>query len=631
MLKERGINKLLKKFINLVTFTDLPFRKKFLLFSGGALFWLIMVTAIGWITMFDMSAKSRQMVEVIWPQEKTANIVIRKLRGANISAKNIAIFKDPSVISANYRRAKGTLQDSRYYLRTMLSGGQIIDHNRATGQFSEPFHVTRITDPDKRRIIETVIDDINQLDGIVDEIANIGSANNKMGIEEKIAVYDNLTREAVTIMNDYAINVGKEWQKFTLAMKKRLSIGIISISIIFFISAILSAVFGILISRSLTRPIKAITAQIKALSAGGLNLTKKLEVSSHDEIGTLSNEFNSLMDTIEHVASFKKTIEEDESIEDIYMRLGKTFRDELDITDCIIYEVFNSKNSMKVVYPPEAEGKEIYCERDVQIDCEMCRAKRTGHVVSSLEYPDICKHYIDAKPHVCIPIIVGGNVGGVVQVICKEGDSCDPESLEKKITKARQYIVEAQPVLEAKRLMRTLKESSFKDALTGLYNRRFLEESYEGLVAGIIRRGTVIGLLMCDLDFFKETNDVYGHDVGDMVLKEAADKIKRSVRTSDLVIRYGGEEFLVLLIDTHPEDSPEVAEKIRHAVEETKVKITGGFIQKTISIGISEFPSDTHNFWEAIKYADVALYKAKERGRNRVVRFAHDMWTGDRY
>ncbi len=167
--------------------------------------------------------------------------------------------------------------------------------------------------------------------------------------------------------------------------------------------------------------------------------------------------------------------------------------------------------------------------------------------------------------------------------------------------------------------------------MTGLYNRRFLEESYEGLVAGIIRRGTVIGLLMCDLDFFKETNDVYGHDVGDMVLKEAADKIKRSVRTSDLVIRYGGEEFLVLLIDTHPEDSPEVAEKIRHAVEEAKVKITGGFIQKTISIGISEFPSDTHNFWEAIKYADVALYKAKERGRNRVVRFAHDMWTGDRY
>ena len=133
------------------------------------------------------------------------------------------------------------------------------------------------------------------------------------------------------------------------------------------------------------------------------------------------------------------------------------------------------------------------------------------------------------------------------------------------------------------------------------------------------------------LDFFKQTNDVYGHDVGDQVLKEAANIIKKNVRSSDIVIRYGGEEFLVLLTDTKPEDSVTVAEKIRERIEETKVKITGGFIQKTISIGVSEFPADTQNFWEAIKYADVALYKAKERGRNKVLKFIEEMWVGEKY
>ncbi|MCX8034630.1 MAG: GGDEF domain-containing protein [Thermodesulfovibrio sp.] len=267
------------------------------------------------------------------------------------------------------------------------------------------------------------------------------------------------------------------------------------------------------------------------------------------------------------------------------------------------------------------------------MDCELCRVKRTGHKVSSADYPEICKHYSEGIDviHVCIPIIIGGSVGGIVQFICGKRDECDMEQLEKKIKKARQYIVEAQPVIEAKRLMKALKESSFKDALTGLYNRRFLEESFDNLAAGILRRGTILGFLMCDIDFFKQINDVYGHDTGDIVLKEVANNIKNTVRASDLVIRFGGEEFLVLLVDSIKGSSIDVAEKIRERIKETKIKIAGGFIQKTISIGVSEFPVDTQNFWEAIKFADVALYKAKELGRNKVVRFTPDMWTEDNY
>jgi diguanylate cyclase (GGDEF)-like protein len=643
MKRSASIRILFRKFINLVTFTDLPIRNKFVLFSVGALFWLVVISVIGLITMFDMSAKSKQMVDTIWSQEKTANIAIRKLRGANISIHNMALFRTrDSIVDANYRRAKGTLEDARSYLNTLLIGGQVIDITRATGQLSEPFAVSPVRDGNKRKIIETAIAQIREIEGMVDEIEHkwlggglaAGKGTPGVSIEDRIQAYDNLTRDTVIILNDYALTVGKEWRIFTDIMRMRFTVAIIAMSLAFGIATLLSIVFGVLISRSLERPIKAIIGQIKALSAGDIDLGKKLDVESLDELGALSHEFNKLMETIAHVTSFKKVIEEDESVEDIYLRLGKVFSEDLALENAVIYEVANSKNTMRIVYPPDAEGSELYCKRETQLDCDLCRAKRTGHMVSSLDYSDICKFYNEegGKAHFCVPIIVGGTVGGVVQLVCPKPEDCIIPELEKKINRAKQYIVEVQPVLEAKRLMRALKETAFKDPLTGLYNRRFLEESCENLSAGVLRRGTTLGFLMCDLDFFKETNDIYGHDVGDMVLKETCNGIRKSVRTSDIVIRFGGEEFLVLLADIQIGDSMVVAEKIRARIEETQVKIAGGFIQKTISIGVCEFPSDTQNFWEAIKFADVALYKAKERGRNKVLRFETDMWSaGQRY
>jgi len=203
--------------------------------------------------------------------------------------------------------------------------------------------------------------------------------------------------------------------------------------------------------------------------------------------------------------------------------------------------------------------------------------------------------------------------------------------ISKIVLRAQQYIKEALPVLEAKRLMDTLKESSLRDPMTGLYNRRFLEEYSETLVAMTHRRGTNIGLLMCDLDFFKEVNDTYGHNVGDVVLREVANIIRESVRSSDMVVRFGGEEFLAILQDIKDGEAINVGEKIRKKVEETKIKMPRGFIHKTISVGIAEFPKDAANFWQSIKYADIALYKAKDSGRNQVVRFTKDMWTADTY
>jgi diguanylate cyclase (GGDEF)-like protein len=514
----------------------------------------------------------------------------------------------------------------------------------ATDQFAEPYRVLPVKEAERRDAIEKAIVRIGELQKLADEVLTavtsqggsspvLTESGARKALVEKISRYDNLTRDTVTILNDYSISVGREWGHFTAQMKQRFTGAIVLISIALFTTLMLSAVFGILIARSFARPLNGIIGQIRALSSGELDLTKKIDQTSKDELGVLSGELNRLMDTIEHMATFKKIIEGDESTDDIYLRLGNIFRNELAIDDCVIYEVATNKNTMRIAYPSEADGTGLHCERDVQMDCELCRAKRTSLLVSSLDFSNTCKHYTGSKDagYVCFPIIMSGNVGGVVQLICNAVDDCDMITLEKKISKARQYVSEAQPVLEAKRLMKTLKESSFRDGLTGLYNRRFLEECCENLVAGIQRRKTSLGLLMCDLDFFKETNDIYGHDVGDMVLKETSAVLRKSVRASDLVVRFGGEEFLVLLTDTNSESILALAEKIRGSIEETQVRVAGGFVKKTISIGACEFPVDTQNFWEAIKFADVALYKAKESGRNRVLRFRSEMWTKDRY
>lgn len=632
LLKNGAI--LLNKIIEFLVFTNLPIKKKFLLFFLGTFFWFILVSAIGLVTMFEMNAKSQRIVDVIEPHQRTGHILIRKLRGISISVHKMMIVKEGEKVNSNLLKAKSRIEDSRSYLNTLLSGGRIKDYSRGTGQFYSEYNVVELKDSQKRKQIEDVKERIEILDKLIDDFAERRINNEKSEIlYEMLSEIDISIRDTIAIVNDYIVSLDKEWQTFSNIIKTRLALSIILTIAVLLISAILSTVFGIIIARSLSRPVKALTEQIKVLSAGEIDLTKQLEVTSHDEIGDLTKEFNKLMETINNVTNFKKVVEEDESLQDIYFRLGKIFIEYLKIEGCVIYEVADNSSTMRVVFPPEAEGVELNCNKDIFLDCGLCRAKRTGHIVTSIDFPNICKYYLESpeKSHICLPIIVGGVVSGVVQIICRVSESCTIADIKNKINRAEQYIREVQPVLEAKKLLKALHESSIKDALTGLYNRRFLEETFEKLSAGAIRRGSILGLLMCDLDYFKQVNDTYGHDAGDALLKATANHIKETLRMSDIVIRFGGEEFLVIIMDTKTGYSVTIAEKIREKISAMKVQIRTESLSKTISIGVSEFPIDTENFWEAIKYADVALYKAKESGRNRVVRFDVSMWNEEKY
>ena len=261
-----------KKIANTITFVDLSIRKKFLLFSSGAFVWLLIVSVIGLTTMFSMNAKSRQMTEDIWPREKAANIVIRKLRGANISMHQIVVHKDAEMVSADYRRMKGTLGDSRAYLDTLLNGGRIADYMRATGQTATSFTMAPESERERGEEIKEVIRKVERLQKLADEVADDLQTHNTAGIAEKISEYDVLTYDAVNSLNNYAALVGDEWRKFTVSMSTWLEVAIVSIGITFGLAVLFSSVFGYLLSRALVNPIKAIVGQIRKLMAGELNL-----------------------------------------------------------------------------------------------------------------------------------------------------------------------------------------------------------------------------------------------------------------------------------------------------------------------------------------------------------------------
>lgn len=338
-----------------------------------------------------------------------------------------------------------------------------------------------------------------------------------------------------------------------------------------------------------------------------------------------------MVETLSQAARFKQAIEEDETKAEIYQRLAVAIEKYFGVREYSLYEVLAVHNQMlPMIVDGEARGACRWCDPQILVRNETCRARRTGHLVDGVTTSDICYAFrppaeVGPRRHICFPIMQSGAVGSVLQLVASEEDAARVHAL---IPFVSVYLREAAPVLEAKKLMETLRESNLRDPMTGLHNRRFLEESVENLVAQSNRRNQHMAILMLDLDYFKMVNDTYGHDAGDAMLKALSKVLTQSVRASDYVIRYGGEEFLMLLQETTGDAAVMVAEKIRLAVEEMSVPVSGGVLKKTISIGIADFPGDSDTFWQTVKFADVALYSAKETGRNRVVRFTAELWQG---
>ena len=175
---------------------------------------------------------------------------------------------------------------------------------------------------------------------------------------------------------------------------------------------------------------------------------------------------------------------------------------------------------------------------------------------------------------------------------------------------------------EIGRLQVALQELAVRDSLTGLYNRRYLDETLEREVSRARREGNPLSLVMLDIDYFKRVNDTYGHQVGDEALRMLATTLLADVRTEDVACRYGGEEFLILLPNMPLETAIQRAEAWRMAIERLSVALGNFHITFTISLGVAAYPEHGKTPDDLTRCADQALYRAKHEGRNQVSVFS---------
>lgn len=316
------------------------------------------------------------------------------------------------------------------------------------------------------------------------------------------------------------------------------------------------------------------------------------------------------------IYQFKRTIEFDESKEEVYTRIGTILEDTFELRDFVLAESGKNAIHPTIVYATSSEDKRID---------PACRALRTKQVVFSNQFKNICAQCSNACEHfICVPYTISNNFELLLHVSATSAE--DLKHIKEKLPQIQNYIDSARPELLSKDLMQILKISSTTDALTGLFNRKYLDEYIEKALSQAKRNGIVYGILMIDIDYFKMVNDTYGHDVGDKAIKILSKILQESIRDSDTVFRFGGEEFLVLLYQCDEAVVEKIAQKIRLAFEKAPIQASNGAsFYKTLSVGASIFPKDADSIWKCIKYADIALYNAKENGRNCVKIFDENM------
>ena len=215
----------------------------------------------------------------------------------------------------------------------------------------------------------------------------------------------------------------------------------------------------------------------------------------------------------------------------------------------------------------------------------------------------------------CIPILIRDKVAGVINLASATPDFFTRQKSEHLLTFANQAAL----AIEKAQLFEQTYFLSLTDPLTELKNRRYFFEA-AGLEFERTRRyGGTLSVLMLDIDHFKTVNDAYGHSVGDLVLREIAERIKSYIRSVDIAARYGGEEFIILMPETGIHEAYQVAERVRSSVSDQPFVLRGLNFTASLSLGVAEIRPGTRELDDLIKHADMALYAAKAAGRNRVV------------
>jgi diguanylate cyclase (GGDEF)-like protein len=247
-----------------------------------------------------------------------------------------------------------------------------------------------------------------------------------------------------------------------------------------------------------------------------------------------------------------------------------------------------------------------------------------GHVVDDVRTGLLCPHAKSVMQggYGCLPLTARGEVLGLLHVRAATTGAAEEE--RSAIGGVRELASTVAEILSLSiwnmRLRETLANQAIKDPLTGLFNRTFMEDALQREIYRAGRKQAQIGIIMADVDHFKKFNDLHGHAAGDLVLVELSNFFKWRMRKGDIVCRYGGEEFALILPESSLADTGERAVLLKDAAKGLRVSYGGLELGPvTLSMGVSAFPKNGDTPSDLLRAADQALYAAKQSGRDRVV------------
>jgi len=377
------------------------------------------------------------------------------------------------------------------------------------------------------------------------------------------------------------------------------------------------------VSKLIARPVQELIEVSERVGRGDL---QTFSPSPNDnEFGVLSRSFSRMTTALRHeredlaaLNRFSEAVTQCTTEAEVYDQLLHSLRERFNPRQVIVFKLNANENFLEAAtsLAPLPDNLRVWPVIDEPHNCKAVRTGRRFRVNDVSQEP-LCPAKF-ASPtegsYYCGPLIAGGILIGAVRL----------EGLKDFWTHERESLLESYlsgtaSALSNLRLLVNMKQRANVDALTGFYNRRFLEDYARKSLAIASRKTTPLSLIMMDLDHFKSFNDTYGHEVGDRILRQFAKTVTQAMRETNLAARYGGEEFVLLLPDTDVQAARRVAERIRHAVE--KMVVPSGtdkpLPRVTVSLGIASYPDHGKTLEELLKASDKALYESKHAGRNR--------------
>jgi diguanylate cyclase (GGDEF)-like protein len=317
--------------------------------------------------------------------------------------------------------------------------------------------------------------------------------------------------------------------------------------------------------------------------------------------------------------AFEELVQHIAREEDLLLALDQALARQLGTTGQSILLLAPAGEGMVSMLP--LLGLEESARHAVLADANRCRAIHQGAPVClAADSPTCCICTLGVPrsgSYLCLPMVASGRTLGLVNLQASNSGHWTPE--RRRVAEA--FVSASAAALQAIRALDTARERAVRDGLTGVFNRRFLDEFLPKAIDQAARKDLPLTVLMLDIDHFKAFNDEFGHEGGDQVLRLVAQCIQNHVRSGDVVARYGGEEFAVLMPHANPEYALALAERLRTTLQSMPLP-DGSFPRDrhvTVSIGVASFPEHTRNREAVLSLADQALYEAKGLGRNRTI------------